>query len=197
MRLAERAVVILSGPGQSGKTTLLAALVNRLRREGLKVAGILAEGLWETGIRSGFDLTDLSDSSSTPLCRRRADNGPQSGIPFDFFEDGFAAGIKALSPERCAGADVVVVDEIGFLELDGKGWSPVLRPLLELDGAVHVWVVRHKLLEAVRAVWGLATAQVVTVEGPDALNRLKTACLSGLDKLQNGNRKGKTVSWNL
>lgn len=186
MRVAKHAVVILSGPGQSGKTTLLAALVSRLAREGLKVAGILAEGLWENGIRSGFNLMNLSDNSSTPLCRRMAGNGPRNGMPFDFYQAGLTAGIKALSPEICEGADVVVVDEVGFLELDGKGWSPAMNALLELDGAVQVWVVRNKLLDRVRAAWGLAAAPVVSVDEPDALNRLKIACMSALRQRRQG-----------
>jgi nucleoside-triphosphatase THEP1 len=186
MSLAEPSVVLLSGHGQSGKTTLLAALVSLLRSEEVKVAGILAEGLWENGIRSGFDLRDLSDNSSTPLCRRIPDDGLRNGIPFAFREAGLAAGMNALSPKRCAGADVVIVDEVGFLELEGKGWSPALQTLLELDGIAHVWAVRSKLLDTVRAAWGLEAAPVVSVEDPDALNRLKIACLSELKKRKQG-----------
>jgi len=186
MRLTESPVIILSGPGQSGKTTLLSALVCRLREEGVKVAGILAEGLWENGVRSGFNLIDLSDNSSVSLSRRIPDNDLRNGIPFDFYEAGLSAGMKALSPTRCAGADVVILDEVGYLELQGKGWSSSLQALLEIEGIVHVWAVRRKLLDKVRAAWDLEAARIVSVEEPDALNRLKIACLCGLKKAQQG-----------
>jgi nucleoside-triphosphatase THEP1 len=179
MRLEEPSAVFLSGPGQSGKTTLLSALVCRLREEGVKVAGILAEGLWEKGVRSGFNLIDLSDNSSVPLSRRIPDIDPRNGTPFNFFEAGLSAGLKALSLERCAGADVVIVDEVGFLELQGKGWSSALQALLEIEGIIHVWAVRLKLLDTVRAAWRLEAARIVSIEEPDALNRLKIACMRG------------------
>jgi nucleoside-triphosphatase THEP1 len=186
MGLAAPSVIIVSGHCQSGKTTLLSALVYVLRREDVKVAGILAEGLWENGVRSGFNLIDLFDNSSVSLSRRIPDNDPRNGIPFDFYEAGLAAGMKALSPTRCAGADVVIVDEVGFLELQGKGWSSALQALLEIDGIVHVWAVRRKLLDTVRAAWGLEAARIVSVEEPDALYRLKIACMGGLKQAQQG-----------
>lgn len=186
MRIVEPYVVILSGEGQSGKTTLLAALVALLRREGVKVSGILAEGLWKNGVRSGFNLIDLSDNSLIPLARRIPDNDLHTGIPFDFFETGLAAGMKALSPESCADADVVIVDEVGFLELQGKGWSSSLQSLLEIEGMVHVWAVRQKLLDRVRAAWRLEAAPIITLEEPDTLHRLKIVCMSGLEQTQQG-----------
>ncbi|RQW89417.1 MAG: DUF2478 domain-containing protein [Geobacter sp.] len=186
MRLVKPSVVILSGDGQSGKTTLLSALVELLRREEVKVAGILAEGLWENGVRSGFNLIDLSDNSSVPLSRRIPDNDLRNGIPFEFYETGLAAGIKALSPERCTDADVVIVDEVGFLELQGKGWASSLQSLLEIDEMVHVWVVRRKLLDTVRAAWRLEAARTILLEEPDALNSLKVACLHGLKQALKG-----------
>lgn len=180
MCLVEPSVVILSGNGQSGKTTLLSALVELLKREELKVAGILAEGLWENGVRSGFNLIDLSDNSSVSLSRRIPDNDLRNGIPFDFYEAGLVAGMNALSPTRCAGTDVVIIDEVGYMELQGKGWSSSLQALLELDGLVHVWALRRKLLDTVLAVWGLTASRIVSIKEPDALNRLKIACMSGL-----------------
>ncbi len=86
--------------------------------------------------------------------------------------------MKALSPERCTGADDVMVDEVGILESRGFGWANCLDPLLELDGPVHVWVVRNSCLEPVRRKWGLYKAKTVTAEDPDALNRLLSACMA-------------------
>lgn len=186
MHVLQPAIVILCGPGQSGKTTLLSALVHLLRKEDVTVAGILAEGLWEKGVRSGFNLIDLFDGITAPLSSRIPDDGLHEGIPFVFYEAGVEAGMNALSPEKCKGADVVIIDEVGFLELQGKGWASCLPRLLELDGVVHVWAVRRKLLDKVRAAWGLAAASVVSVEESDALDRLKTACLGRMKQAKQG-----------
>ncbi len=50
---------------------------------------------------------------------------------------------------------MVLVDEIGPLELRGEGWAPALPPLWSRDGAVVVLAVRPGLVEAVAARWDL------------------------------------------
>ncbi len=170
-------VIILTGPCQSGKSTLLSALASLLRAKGMKVAGIIAVGLWQDNRRAGFDLIDLADGRATPLCRRTTDDGLIDGVPFGFVNAGLEAGFEALSIERCAEVDFVFIDEVGFLEIRGLGWAGCLVPLLKLDGPVHIWVARGDCLEEVMQKWGLAGAEIVKVEGPDALNRLLSACL--------------------
>jgi nucleoside-triphosphatase THEP1 len=170
-------VIILTGPVHSGKSSLLAALVGLLRKEHFKVSGIIAEGLWENGMRSGFDLIDLADGSITPLARRVSVNEMNNGIPFVFHDTGVAAGIKAVSQEQCIGADFVIIDELGILESRGVGWAEYLDPLLELEGLRHIWVVRSSCLEAIRDRWGLSDAEIIMAEEPDALHRLLQACL--------------------
>lgn len=168
--------VIVTGPCQSGKSTLLSAFVRLLREKGMKVAGIIAVGLWRNNRRTGFDLLDISDGRKVPLCRRTADGISIDGLPFAFDQAGLMAGYEALSVGRCTGADVVIVDEVGVLELRGRGWSERLSPMLALDGPVHVWVVRESCLEEVRRRWGLGGAEVVSIEGVGALERLVAAC---------------------
>jgi nucleoside-triphosphatase THEP1 len=177
-------VIILTGACQSGKSTLLSALASLLRVKGMKVAGIVAVGLWQDNRRAGFDLIDLADGRTTPLSRRTTDDGLIDGVPFCFVEAGLEAGFEALSIERCAGADFIIIDEVGILEIRGLGWAGCLAPLLELDGPVHIWVVRKDCLEEVMLEWGLCRAEVVTVEGPDALNRLMSASLEKSESIR-------------
>lgn len=170
-------VIILTGTCRSGKSTLLFALLRSLRRELLKVAGIIADGLWENGMRSGFNLLDLKSGVFTPLCRRSADGESRGSTPFVFFQEGMAAGEKALSIMNCSSADVVIVDEVGPLEIRGEGWAPYLPPLLALEGPAHLWVVRHTCLEKVQRKWGLEDAEIVDVKEPGAARLLKSFCM--------------------
>lgn len=177
MRTGRSSVIILTGECRSGKSTLLFALLRSLRRERFKVAGIIAEGLWENGMRSGFNLLDLQSGALTPLCRRVTEDGPRRTTPYVFFEEGMAAGERALSIRQCAGADLVIVDEIGPLEIRGEGWAPCLSPLLALERPLHLWVVRHTCLGEVRRIWGLDDAEVVDVKEAGAARLLKSFCM--------------------
>jgi len=147
-----RRVFIITGGHGSGKSTLAAELAGLLRGAGQKPAGIVAEGYWEGGTRSGFDLLDLAAGAKTPLCRREPGGEIRAG-EFRFFAAGLAAGRCALSPEKTAASAAVFVDELGFLELEGGGWAPQLETLLGENGPAVVLVVRDYLLEKVLARW--------------------------------------------
>lgn len=128
-------------------------LARLLRAAGKQPGGICAVGLWENGLRSGFDLVDLSGGARSPLCRRGASGAVRAG-EFGFFAAGLSAGEAALSRKGLAGAGVVFVDEVGFLELEGGGWAPALERLLA-GGRPVVLVVRDYLVEKVRGLWEL------------------------------------------
>lgn len=165
--------VIITGGVQTGKSTLAAALTAFLKAEGIPMAGILATGLWKNGRRQGFDLTDLATGTTTSLARR-VDIAQSTAItPFEFFETGMLAGEKALDAKRTANAAMIMVDEVGKLELMGKGWGPFMSSLISNSRAVHVWVVRENLVRDVCLRWNLDRVEIVHVDDEDALERLK------------------------
>ena len=165
--------VIITGGVQTGKSSLAAALVAFLKAENIPMAGILATGLWKNDRRHGFDLTDLATGVTTPLARR-VDIAHNSAItPFEFFETGMLAGEKALDAKSTANAAMVMVDEVGKLELVGQGWAPFMASVVLNSRAVHVWVVREDLVQDVCARWNLDRVEIVHVDDRNALERLK------------------------
>lgn len=161
--------IILTGEPQEGKSTLLANALEKL--SDMQLAGILARGLWKNDLREGFDLIDLASGQTTPLARRNPLATPGT-IPFTFFEQGMAAGNRALDPSRCRDADLVCVDEVGKLEMKDRGWAPQLAPLLEMEHAIHLWVVRRELVEPVSRKWNLWEPTIVSVNDSAALTTL-------------------------
>ena len=75
-----RKMIFITGDLHIGKTTLVTRFVKNQSIGELRIAGILAKGLWKDGLRQGFDLLDLSTGQITPLARRReAPGSPASG----------------------------------------------------------------------------------------------------------------------
>jgi len=100
-----------------------------------------------------------------PLCHReKGDLSPGFGR-FFFWRQGLAFGLKALAPERLKEVDLVIVDEVGPLELRGGGWAKALDLLKDFPKP-QVWVVREELIEAVCEHWGLKNVRVHRVESP-------------------------------
>jgi len=147
-------VIILAGDLHQGKTSVAAEVVRRLRERGLAVGGLLAPGLWRDGERWGFDIEDLLDGRR-PLCRRDAAPQEVAAGPFKFLPEGLEFGRQALSLTRlkAAGAAVVVVDEVGPLELSEAGWAQALDALVAEWPGPMLWVVRRGLVNQVAARW--------------------------------------------
>jgi len=135
-------------------------LAGELRRQGLGVAGVASPRVLRGGETVGYQVRNLATGEERSLCSL-----DPPGIPFRrffFSPDGLAFANAAL--ERASQeADVVVVDEVGPLELAGEGFTPGLRVALA-SGAFLVLTVRPSLVDRVRTQAGLAEAAVVDLD---------------------------------
>ncbi len=164
-------VAILTGEVGSGKTTAAAAVVDGLRARGARVGGFLAVGRLAGGRRTGFDLRDVATGETWPLCRESAEpSGATRWNRFSFVDETLARG-RGILAEAAATAHVIVVDEIGGLELSGGGWAPSLDALAREFRGTLVLVVRRSLVPQVRSRWGSAGAAVFDIgtDRPEAI----------------------------
>jgi nucleoside-triphosphatase THEP1 len=168
-------VILVTGGKHCGKTTLVADFVASLSGCGLRIAGILARGLWRDNLRAGFDLVNLSDGSVCPLARRRDHPDPHHHLMFDFLETGMRAGSQALDPRLCRRADMVVVDEVGKLEARGDGWAPHIKALLTIDPPLFILIVRLDCMQRIRDRFGFHDVPVIDARQPHAIDHLRSA----------------------
>jgi len=144
-------LVLWTGEKHSGKTTSAAKLVETARGEGFNVAGLLAPSLYCHGELLGFDAIDLRNETREPLAKRNTDAGKTKR--FTFLPEGLKLGNAALSATAAKSANIVIVDEFGPLELEGRLWRENVDSLLASGGALILLVVRQELAEAVRGAY--------------------------------------------
>jgi len=161
-------MIFVTGERHAGKTGLVLELVHQARAKGLQVAGIVSPGLWSEGRRAGFDLLEVDTGRRYVLSRQIQGLRP---VPYMFDAEGVRKGRAALSIDRCRNADLVIVDEVGPLELKGGGWAQVLPGLLSLSRPVHIWVVRRSLTQAVQDTFQVR-AQVFELEKTPRLDQV-------------------------
>jgi nucleoside-triphosphatase THEP1 len=161
-------VFILTSGQHKGKTSFAVALAEQLKNIGLTPGGFVAPGKFEKNRRSEFDIMDLLTGKRKHLCSIHNHDGEQIG-PFGFFADGQRFGNRLLRPENLTDADVVFIDEIGPLELKGKGWAAAVDRLMKVPGKPHVWVVRKSLVTDVVRHWELINVAEIDTgkEKPD------------------------------
>lgn len=148
-------VFLLIGDRGSGKTSLVQMLVAELELRGYTIGGLVAQGLWRDNVRYGFDLIDLKTKQRCPLCRRDAESAVSSHGPYGFFEDGLQFGVATLDVEALKGVDLIIVDEVGPLELRGEGWSQSLVSIVEQTSCPLILTVRSRLIQQVTTTWPL------------------------------------------
>jgi len=164
-----KTVFVLTGPVHSGKTTFLKGAAAFWDLAGFSVGGFLNDARFDVGRVMGYDLFDLRGGESVPFLR--AEGGPdwQRVGGFSLVPGGLerAEGILA----RDIRADILVVDEVGPLELAGLGIWPALSAALSA-GAKCLCVVRMTILEEFRAKMGKRRIDVFRQGDPDVLEGL-------------------------
>ncbi len=136
---------------QSGKTTALM----RWAAERDRIGGFLSPDV--EGLRCLFTLRDRQ---LRPFQALEEDGDMVVVGKFRFYASAFELGRQTLLADSQAGLDWLVIDEIGKLELAGRGFEPaagqVIRRFQEEEGECRLLlVVRDYLLEEVVGRYGL------------------------------------------
>jgi len=171
---------VLTGDVRIGKTTVCRAVVQLVRDHGYCVQGILTPPILDQdGRRIGVEVVDIASGERRVLARCHQSLAPDSGRwtslspvvapsreigevqgcfrgptvgAYQFDAAALEWGQQAVSRAVGSGCDLLVIDEIGRLELErGDGFARVL-PLLETSVLLRsLLVVREELLLRFRA----------------------------------------------
>ena len=163
-----RKIYLVTGAIGEGKTAWLVKLTGLLKERGITARGILALRIMEEGKTTGYDITDILTGERTPFLRHTGD--ATMGVErFTMDDAGYRAGLGALDPSANRAADVVIIDEVGPLELRGQGWSNMISGLIHETRAVLILAVRENLTEAVTEKFGIVGAAVTDVSRGDVV----------------------------
>lgn len=158
-------VLVLTGPVHGGKTSLLARALPSWRDRGLACHGFLSPAASD-GAGDGYDLLEIGPGARRPYLRTRGGAAAERVGPFAFMPgslDKAGAILHAAPPDG-----LLVVDEVGPLELEGGGLWPALRDALAGRRGPSLLVVRAAILDEVAARLIPGPPIVVDVRDPDA-----------------------------
>lgn len=160
---AKTPVIIITGDIGQGKTTFTQKVVNQLQAQNVAVTGFLSLGINEHGTRAGFNLLSLDDGGSGQLCTTQKRPEWLSFGRYFFNPAGLELGDSLLQPEKTAGKDIVVIDEVGPLEINKLGWTRGIERLLAGTALLQCWVVRRSLLQQIARKWDVGTVYVFDI----------------------------------
>lgn len=167
-------VFIVNGAVGEGKTTFTRNLVDIFKRNNIPVGGILSEKVMADSQRTGYDLVDIETNEREILLRINQESGMERIGKFEIHPEGIKKGTAILNPSRLIRKKIVVIDEIGLLELENRGWSTSFQDLLKTSGNHILITVRDSLTEKVIHKWNLKEPFIYRVSETDYLTAGKS-----------------------
>jgi nucleoside-triphosphatase len=139
-------LLIEARPG-AGKTTALSRLAERLRDDGVALSGFLTREMRSKGRRVGFEIETFGGERG--LLAHVDIVGPprvgRYGVDLEEFE-------RLALPALESSADVVLIDELGKMELASERFREAVLALFDSDvpivATVHTF--RHRLTDALK-----------------------------------------------
>jgi nucleoside-triphosphatase THEP1 len=162
-------VSLICGAVGSGKSTYVQTVANLLTERRLRVGGILSLRLTKNDETTGYDLLDLSTNVTEKFLRFGKVPGKEQIGRFSIFPEGIEKGIRTLESATHDKFDLVIVDEVGRLELRGDGWSDILKKLIEMPETPLLITVREGLEQEIIDKWDISDYEIVKVEVTDPL----------------------------
>lgn len=137
-------ILVLTGAAGAGKTRLCMQATRLLQQSAAMVAGLLSPARMENGQKTGIFVEDIASGERRLLAEHP--HGQQTRWNLDPAALQWGAEILRTLPPY----DVLVVDELGPLELEkGEGWI-VACDLLTKNPAAAMIVVRPSLIDHFR-----------------------------------------------
>ena len=153
--------IFVTGEVESGKTRLIKEVVSELRKENFSISGFYSERIMKNGQTTGYDVVNILSGEKVKFLRTEG-NSTQSKIgKYYIYPKALTLFEKA---SRNNSDEIFLLDEVGRLELQEKGWYNVLQHMANESKKHLLLVVREEVIDEVAKKFGLKPVAVFRVE---------------------------------
>lgn len=160
-KLAAKVYIITGTIGQ-GKTTQVKNIVDNLKSKNIQVSGFYSPRIMENGITNGYDIVDIETNLRIPFLRKSETVEFNKTGHYSILQEGLSHGIAVLAKSVKEKISLVVIDEVGKLELNDKGWSDKISVLINIS-PILIFAVRDTFTEQVIQKWDIKSYSVYNV----------------------------------
>ncbi len=156
-------IFIISGSIGQGKTSCVKKIAEILRTQKINIEGILSVRVMEEDKTTGYDIVDIKSGERKTFLRSTGQESFERIGNYFIYPEGIKRGNEILQNSGTNDCDLVIIDEVGRLELDNRGWAGSLRDLLSSSCPRIFLTVRDSFVEGVIKKFGLDRAKVFAV----------------------------------
>ncbi len=150
--MGESLKIGITGLPGAGKTQALLKVIEMLEADGRKVGGMITEPIMKRGHREGFYVMDWASKERKVFASKdivsKVTVG-RYGVDVTALDD---VGVKALQ-HATANCDVIVIDEVGKMEVESDGFVKAVKDALDADKPLLLTLhkkSRNPLLQDIR-----------------------------------------------
>jgi nucleoside-triphosphatase THEP1 len=163
-------IFMLTGAVHSGKTSRLKRVVDELRETGVEFQGYLSQTVKRKDKIDGYNLLDLGNGKVSPFIRKRGAKNWEKIGSYYFLPSSLARS-RAIIRGRSDNV-LLIVDEIGPLELQGQGVWPALKEIIVRPSTFALLVIRRNILEEFLKLLPKLQVRVFDIDEKDGQERL-------------------------
>ncbi|MFW5725095.1 MAG: nucleoside-triphosphatase [Bacteroidota bacterium] len=156
-------IIIVTGGINRGKTTFTTKITDILKSEGIRVSGFVTLGNTNDNHRNSYSIKEINTGTGAELCTIIPQQGQLQYGRFYFNKNTIKMGCEILSNSVKHTPDLIVIDEIGPLEINGKGWAPAIEELVSTSGITQLWVVRERLVKPIMRKWNVGNILLLNI----------------------------------
>jgi len=148
-KLQDKPVFLITGNIAAGKTTYCKELIDHFRLLNIPVGGVLSERIIKENTTKGYDLIDISTNNRMVFLRENETISASRIGRFEINPETVKRGKEILLPKNQVQNKVIIIDEVGLLELQGNGWAESIELLKEESEKVLILSVRNEFVNDV------------------------------------------------
>ena len=159
--------LLLTGPVNSGKSRYLSTLVMILRNTlHITIGGIINHADMQGGIKVGYICESLMNGRRQVFAQHQNRITPKpddiSCGSWIITADGIAFARDALSSAVKAALELVIIDEFGILEVQGRGLRDEIDVLVSSDIPLII-VVRESLVDSMQQIYADNKPEIIDI----------------------------------
>ena len=147
----------ITGKPKIGKSTIIKAVIKRLKADGIALGGMLTSDIWEGGVRVGFSLEDINTGEKGILAhvhlRLRGSKVKVGKYTVNLIDLDFIGANAIKNALTQPDPIIIVVDEIGPMELKSTRFIDAVEEAIKSKKSMLVSVhlkSKHELVERVK-----------------------------------------------
>lgn len=156
-------VTIIHGTKNQGKTTIIKQIISDLLKQQQKISGFYSEKITQNHQVIGYHIVSIPKHTIFPFLSIYGNKTQQKIGPFYINKTGLKQGLLLLEQAKNSSVEVIIIDEVGQLELQDNGWARGIELLLPQFKGNLILSVRTKFVNAIIAKWHLKNVTLVSI----------------------------------